>query len=272
MLTKFLVFLCDISPVLRRFLWRWWYGKLARQIATPDWTFMNYGLVPANSRHEQGPSLLPADVVDRYCIQLYEAVVGSVDLQGKNVLEVGSGRGGGASYVARYHKPFHVTGVDFSAETVAFCRQRHQLPNLEFRTGDAEKLPFDSNCFDAVINVESSHCYGHMDIFLREVVRVLRPGGYFLFADLRTAGDMVRLKEILQVQDGWEKLEEEEITDGVAAALEADDVRKRKLIIELVPEQLRPMFEEFAGVTGGKVYQGLRKKELQYFRFVFRKR
>jgi SAM-dependent methyltransferase len=38
---------------------------------------------------------------------------------------------------------------------------------------------------DAVVNIESSHCYESMDTFLSEACRVLRPGGRFFFADLR---------------------------------------------------------------------------------------
>jgi ubiquinone/menaquinone biosynthesis C-methylase UbiE len=43
--------------------------------------------------------------------------------------------------------------------------------------GDAENLPFPQVSFDAVINVESAHCYGSIERFLAEVHRVLRPGG-----------------------------------------------------------------------------------------------
>jgi SAM-dependent methyltransferase len=39
--------------------------------------------------------------------------------------------------------------------------------------------------FDAVINVEASHCYPSLPRFLAEVARVLRPGGHFLYADVR---------------------------------------------------------------------------------------
>ena len=51
--------------------------------------------------------------------------------------------------------------------------------------GDAENLPFPDQSFDAVINIESSHCYPRFPRFLAEVARVLRPGGHFLYADLR---------------------------------------------------------------------------------------
>ena len=51
--------------------------------------------------------------------------------------------------------------------------------------GDAESLPFADESFDAVINVEASHAYPRLSRFLAEVVRVLRPGGHFLYADFR---------------------------------------------------------------------------------------
>ena len=35
--------------------------------------------------------------------------------------------------------------------------------------GDSENLPFEDNTFDAVLNIESSHCYASMDKFIKEV-------------------------------------------------------------------------------------------------------
>src|SRR5688572_24776822 len=103
MLTRLLVFLCNVSPALRRMLWRWWYSKLARDVVTDRWTFMNYGFAAENDGGR--PSLDPSDEPDRLCIQLYEHVAGPANLTGAEVLEVGSGRGGGASYLARRHAP-----------------------------------------------------------------------------------------------------------------------------------------------------------------------
>jgi len=58
------------------------------------------------------------------------------------------------------------------------------LPKVTFLRGDAECLPFRSETFDVVVNLESSHCYPHFDQFLEEVHRVLRPQGIFCYADL----------------------------------------------------------------------------------------
>src|SRR4051812_6746554 len=119
MFTRLLLFLCDVSPLLRRGLWRWWYGRLARRIATGSWTFMNYGFLSSESENAKSLQLQPEDEPDRLCIQLYERITSPALLKGAQVLEVGSGRGGGASYLARYLQPAKIIGVDFSPDAVA---------------------------------------------------------------------------------------------------------------------------------------------------------
>jgi SAM-dependent methyltransferase len=270
MFIRLAVFLCAISPRLRRLLWRWWYGRLAKDYGTDAWTFMNYGLVPADGGVLALP---PEDEADRFCIQLYERVVSPADLTGRRVLEVGSGRGGGASYLARIHRPARVTGVDFSATAVTWCRRRHApLANLEFLEGDAEALPFSDSTFDAVVNVESSHCYGDVRRFFREACRVLRPGGYFLYADVRPAPAMPELAHALAAETGWEPVAFEDLTAGVAAALVADDARKRRLIVDVVPVRKQRVFGEFAALAGTQMFEGFSSRTLLYHRLAYRKK
>jgi SAM-dependent methyltransferase len=226
---------------------------------------MNYGYAPEDGTPMDLP-LASRDEPDRLCIQLYEHVARPAPLDDADVLEVGSGRGGGASYLARYRKPARVTGVDFSPQAVVFCADRHkEVANLKFRVGDAETLPFDNASFDIVINVESSHCYGNVQRFFSEVCRVLRPGGWFLFADFREPQELPKLQDALRAQP-WTEVEKEDITPNVLKALELDDLRKRALIDELVPPRLRPLFGEFAGLTGGKIHQSFRSRGLIYAR------
>lgn len=270
MLTRLAAFLLESSPAMRRLLWRWWYGKLATRLNSPDWTFMNYGLVPPEG---SGPALEPADEPDRLCIQLYHRVASAVELRGQQVLEVGSGRGGGASFICRYHRPARYVGADFSPQAVALCRRRHaRVPGLEFVVGDAENLPFPDRSFDAVVNVESSHCYGDVRKFFAEAARVLRPGGHFLYTDFRAAADMVELERILLEAGHWDPVAREDITNGVADAMQADDDRKRRLIRESVPERFQHLFGEFAGLVGGQIHTGFRGGQLQYVRFALRRR
>jgi SAM-dependent methyltransferase len=154
----------------------------ARYRREDDVVFLNAGY------EEDPPMAIPlvaADEPKRYSIQLYHRVATQVDLKGKRVLEVGCGHGGGASYLMRTLHPASYTGLDLNPAGIAFCRERHNVPGLEFVQGDAENLPFPDQSFDAVINIESSHCYPRFPRFLAEVARVLRPGGHFLYTDLR---------------------------------------------------------------------------------------
>jgi SAM-dependent methyltransferase len=263
LLTNVFVFLCRFASI-KRVLWKKWYDFLARSYRKSDWTFMNYGYAPAVEN--QTLALDPADEPNRYCIQLYHFVVSPIDLKGMRVLEVGSGRGGGASYIKRYLEPAAVTGVDFSANAVEFCRHQYQVVGLSFREGAAEKLPFKDESFDAVVNVESSHCYGSMETFLSEVRRVLRPGGAFLYADLRDRASLVEWRTQLLVSR-MNIVSEADITANVLAALDADNDRKSALIHQLIPRPLIASFADFAGMRGSVIYEAFRTGSFTYRAF-----
>ena len=222
---------------------------------------MNYGYAPL----EPAPALqleIP-DEPDRLCIQLYQHAVGAVVLREKDVLEVGSGRGGGASYLSRYLRPHSVTGLDLSQEAVDLCNRHRKAPGLTFTCGDAQSMPFPDSSFDAVINIESSHCYPSMGEFLSEVHRVLRPGGSFLFADLRKSDGLGALRG--QFEASFLNLErEDDITANVLTALRIDNDRKSQLIQELIPWPFRRPFRAFAGVEGTRNYVGFENGKLRY--------
>ena len=164
---------------VRRIVWRTCYELLAKRVPTPGWAFMNYGYVPTAGDLD-APPWTPTDERDRLCIQLYLHAIGGTDLTGRDVLEVGSGRGGGASYISRRLQPQSMTGLDFSGKAVDLCNRHRRVPGLAFVCGDALSMPFPDASFDAVVNIESSHCYEDMGQFLSEVNRVLRPGGRLL--------------------------------------------------------------------------------------------
>ena len=207
------------SPNIKRKLWMAWYNYLVKMHKGDELLFMNYGYADLEPEARL-LSLQPSDEKYRYCIQLYHHVVQGVDITNKDVLEVGSGRGGGAAYIAKKFAPASMIGLDFAQNAIDFCKSYHaSVKNLLFFHGDAEDMPFEENSFDIVVNVESSHSYGTSERFFQEVHRVLRPKGYFLITDFRDKKDIARWYEEVR-NSGLTILQEEEITPNIVRALE----------------------------------------------------
>ena len=257
-----------ISPGLGKIPVRIWYQYITRLDKQHEMIFMNYGFAWTDGAPPL--ALLERDEADRYCIQLYHHLAGSIEMAGRDVLEVGSGRGGGSSYVSRYLRPRSVTGLDMASRAVDYCAKHHAMPNLRFVQGDAESLPFGDASYDVVLNVESSHYYASMPRFLSEVGRVLKPGGFLLFTDFR-AGSGIDILRRQVVGSGFEVVREELITANVLRALELDEERKLALIDSKVPWLMRKVFKEFASTRGTATFESFHTRQWEYISFILRK-
>lgn len=170
-----------ISRLIRRPVWNVFYSMNRRDSSVADlWTFLNLGYL---SDLDELSDENTHDVADRVSELLYDQVVSAVDLTGLEVVEVGCGPGGGSAYLACTHHPASLVGIDINKKMIDWCREQHHASNLRFLQGDAQDLPIASDSVDALVNVESSHCYPSRARFFQEVARVLRPGGSFLIAD-----------------------------------------------------------------------------------------
>jgi SAM-dependent methyltransferase len=157
--------------------------------------------------------------------------------------------------------------VDLTPEAVDLCRRHHRIPGLEFRVGDAISLPFESETFDAVISVEASHRYLSFDKFISEAVRVLKPGGHLLLADLRwREGEYEELRSSLD-HSGLELLEVEDIGPRVIQSLEDYAPFRREMIQAMFPKALHNAAIESAGIPGSSIFRGLVDRSALYTRF-----
>lgn len=188
----------------------------------------------------------------------------------KNVLEIGSGRGGGAAFVARHFKPAKLTGVDIASTAVQFCRNKFaDIPNLQFQQGDAIDLPFAENTYDVAINIESSHCYSNFKKFVKETQRVLKKDGLFYFADFRNVAQTAALKDIF-INAGFSIVHQRDITANVLKSLECTSTEKKSFLKRTFPRVLQPFFRTFAGLQGTFMYEQFAKHEMIYSLFVLR--
>jgi SAM-dependent methyltransferase len=158
------------------------YEDVAEQLPNPEFIFLNYGYGDATS--ESCEWVTPADMRYQCHLNFVRHVLSGVELADKMVLEVGSGRGGNCHYLSQYTQAKRVYGIDLCEANVRFCLSLNKRANVSFLRGGAEQLPFRSETFDVVLNLESSHGYSHFGRFLAEVHRVLKPQGSFCYSDL----------------------------------------------------------------------------------------
>lgn len=112
-------------------------------------------------------------------------------LPGRHVLDVCSGMGGPARWLAQRHG-CRVTGLDLTPSRVEGARRLTQWVRLDhlvdFVPGDATAMPFAAGSFDIVIGQEAWCHVPDKDALIAECARVLRPGGAIAFTDILTVG------------------------------------------------------------------------------------
>jgi len=250
---------------LRKAIWKLWYPFLTRRLQGEEVLFLNYAF---ETEPPAGLPLDPADEPNRACIQLYHHVATQVALRGRHVLEVSCGHGGGASWLTRTQQPARYTGLDLNPRGVAFCRQRHQVAGLDFVQGDAEHLPFPAGTFDAVLNVEASHCYPDFPRFLAEVARVLKPGGHFLYADFRFDVGIADWEQALAAAPL--RLRHSRVINAeVLRGMDQNSERSQGLLVRHLPKFMQSLGRDFAGIKGSRIYAALRENRVSYRSYCF---
>ncbi|GMA64415.1 methyltransferase domain-containing protein [Alicyclobacillus fastidiosus] len=112
-------------------------------------------------------------------------IVSEASLQGhERVLDVGTGAGHTAFALAE--GAWTVTGIDLTAKMVENATQLaadRGLRNVQFVVGDAVHMPFPDQVFDVVTCRFAAHHFVDADASIREMSRVLKPGGMVLMVD-----------------------------------------------------------------------------------------
>lgn len=112
-----------------------------------------------------------------------KALVAHVEGKDLRALDVGTGPGQLAFYLAK--AGFKVTGLDISPGMIEQARQTAIREGLscDFRTGDAEQLPFEDNAFDVIVTRNLVWTLPNPQAAIQEWHRVLKPGGRIIISD-----------------------------------------------------------------------------------------
>jgi SAM-dependent methyltransferase len=114
--------------------------------------------------------------------------------KGDVVIDLGSGAGNDA-FIARSEtgETGKVIGVDFTPAMIERARvnaEKLSFHNVEFRQGDIEKMPVTANTADVVVSNCVLNLVPNKDAVIKEIFRVLKPGGHFSISDIVLVGNL----------------------------------------------------------------------------------
>lgn len=118
-------------------------------------------------------------------------MLAELPFDGASVLELGCGKAEKTRTLAETGRPKEVVALEVDRIQHARNLEAPALPNVSFRQGGAEAIPSTDNSFDIVLMFKSLHHVPieQMDQALREIARVLKPGGLAWISEPVYAGD-----------------------------------------------------------------------------------
>lgn len=113
---------------------------------------------------------------------------------GNVVIDLGSGAGNDA-FIARHEtgETGKVIGIDFTPAMIDKARQNAEVRgfnNVEFRQGDIENMPVGGSVADVIVSNCVLNLVPNKDGVIKEIYRVLKPGGHFSISDVVLEGEL----------------------------------------------------------------------------------
>ena len=127
--------------------------------------------------------------------------------KGDVVIDLGSGAGNDA-FIARHEtgETGKVIGIDFTPAMIEKARRNAEVRgfnNVEFREGDIEHMPVGGNVANVIVSNCVLNLVPNKDGVIKEIYRVLKPGGYFSISDIVLEGNLPKeIREAAEMYAG----------------------------------------------------------------------
>jgi ubiquinone/menaquinone biosynthesis C-methylase UbiE len=148
----------------------------------PDHPFFFAGSIPENYDRYLGPYIF-----EPYAEELVSRVAGaSADIPGSSgsltILETACGTGRVTIHLKKAFPVARLVATDFNPDMVTLAKKRAGHEDIEWKTADAQALPFEDEYFDMVVFQFGLMFVPDKQLALREAFRVLKRGGHFFFS------------------------------------------------------------------------------------------
>lgn len=153
---------------------------------------IGYTLVLGNAKHFGFYPEAIANIPEKKALELHQDLIATtLGLSPReNVLDAGCGRGVTASYIAKKYN-VNITGIDlldFELEKAKSISNKENQ-NVNFLQMDYSNLTFPENSFDALYTSETLSHSENIEKVLQGFLKVLKPGGRFVFLEYTIAPD-----------------------------------------------------------------------------------
>lgn len=105
----------------------------------------------------------------------------------KSILEIGCGVGMTTELLAKKYPEASILGTDFDEDSVAIAKSKWHLRNVRFEQGDATRLPYPNEHFDAAFSILTLHHIEDFERAVAELARIVKKGGDIYIMDLPSA-------------------------------------------------------------------------------------
>ncbi|MGK7924641.1 MAG: class I SAM-dependent methyltransferase [Spirulina sp.] len=126
---------------------------------------------------------------------------------GETVVEIGPGAGVNLGY---YPQSLHWIGIEPNPFMHPYLKQKAEkvgLTAIDLYQGFAETIPVEENCIDTVVSTHVLCSVNHLETSLNEIIRILKPGGKFIFIEHIAAKSGTTVRRVQNIiKPAWQLL------------------------------------------------------------------
>jgi len=220
--------------------------------------FLNFGYRPLEGDTKVGPKIAPFAPGHDSLQLLFQLVNGAIP-SGGLVVDLGCGRGGNLWACKHFLGTERGIGIDIARSSLQYARS--MASHRMLIEGDAMCLPLRGKSVDTVLTVESSCHYSDLEGYLREVARVVKVGGWFLYADVLPA-TVAEAIPLALTSLGMRVECSRDVTPNVLMSRSARNAHARSILSKHGEDSAS---QEWVGGPGSKAFEGLSDGSLKYF-------